>query len=326
MATVCCVSALAQERPPMKEHVFTFKGAPAHEGWKLVGKAAEESVRFEETGMRITLKPPQHHGNTGFATGLRIQGDFEITTSYEILKEAPEPGDPSQTATRIALFAKLDGKMNLAGSARKITDRRGPQFIAWVRLWDEGKGKHAAKVKEVPAGEKKGRLRLVRKGAEIASYVSEGANAEFELIREFPFTKEDIKDVEIIANTGGPRGELDVRVTDLRIRASAPAQPPPDLPAAPDRADGRRIWLILLGILAALAALLVLLGVFWRRRGAASAAKEPEAMHERQPFVCSGCGRTLKVKPELVGKKVKCAQCGATSSVPASDTADVRSP
>lgn len=34
-------------------------------------------------------------------------------------------------------------------------------------------------------------------------------------------------------------------------------------------------------------------------------------------FACSGCGRTLQVGDTLVGKRVKCPQCEATSEVPA---------
>jgi hypothetical protein len=32
--------------------------------------------------------------------------------------------------------------------------------------------------------------------------------------------------------------------------------------------------------------------------------------------LCSACGKRLKVKPEMAGKKVKCTQCGKAVPVP----------
>ena len=62
------------------------------------------------------------------------------------------------------------------------------------------------------------------------------------------------------------------------------------------------------GIAIPLLAAVVIGGVlFWRRR------KTSAATIPRMTFVsiaCPDCGKKLKVKAELAGKKVKCGQCG----------------
>jgi len=42
-------------------------------------------------------------------------------------------------------------------------------------------------------------------------------------------------------------------------------------------------------------------------------------------FDCQGCGKAIKTRPELVGKKVKCPGCGTVSRVPADAASPVPS-
>src|SRR5262249_21774218 len=57
--------------------------------FQLYGPAAEECVRFEPTGARITL--PGNYGEvrpfTGLLRTVNVKGDFEITVDFEILQE-----------------------------------------------------------------------------------------------------------------------------------------------------------------------------------------------------------------------------------------------
>jgi DNA-directed RNA polymerase subunit RPC12/RpoP len=39
-------------------------------------------------------------------------------------------------------------------------------------------------------------------------------------------------------------------------------------------------------------------------------------------FPCSGCGKTLKARADLAGKKVKCRDCGKTTQVPGERAVD----
>ncbi len=46
----------------------------------------------------------------------------------------------------------------------------------------------------------------------------------------------------------------------------------------------------------------------------------PEAVPSTVSFACPGCQKTLKARPELAGKKVKCPQCGEAVNVPSIQT------
>jgi hypothetical protein len=60
------------------------------------------------------------------------------------------------------------------------------------------------------------------------------------------------------------------------------------------------------------------------RRPAEAPAGAPVAGHQPQPrraapparFPCPGCGKDLKARADLAGKKVKCPQCGQAVTVP----------
>jgi phage FluMu protein Com len=65
----------------------------------------------------------------------------------------------------------------------------------------------------------------------------------------------------------------------------------------------------------------------WRRRRAVQApsGNQPAATEAASPIVaiaCAGCGKQLKAKAELAGKKVKCPQCGKAVAIPAAKATD----
>jgi hypothetical protein len=54
----------------------------------------------------------------------------------------------------------------------------------------------------------------------------------------------------------------------------------------------------------------------------APVAKKPATPTPRlllKPFRCPECGISLKARPELAGRKVKCSKCGKAVVVPAAD-------
>jgi hypothetical protein len=94
------------------------------------------------------------------------------------------------------------------------------------------------------------RLRLLRTGAVLAYESAEG-DGDFVRHREDPFGAENLTKVRCVATTGAADAELDVRVTDLRIRAESL-----DRTTASDApANARSFWWLLPA-----AALVLLLG------------------------------------------------------------------
>ncbi len=229
-----------------QEYSQAFKGAPENgKDFSLTGVGAEKCVKFEPEGLRITL-PAGYVGDrpiTGLVTTFGVRGDFEITVSYEILQE-PAAEDAGSGGTRLTLGVLLHATaQNLANFSRKMDVKGGPRFAAWAYTADTDKPRNKA----VPAKAKTGRLRLTREANFISYSFAEGSDKEFTLLQNFPFGREDVREVRITGATGGDKAALDMRVTDLRIRAAAfpktfePLAPPPLLPAPPPRELAERI-------------------------------------------------------------------------------------
>jgi hypothetical protein len=78
-----------------------------------------------------------------------------------------------------------------------------------------------------------------------------------------------------------------------------------------------------------LLALALAVGLWVRhgRRAAATTAPAVDAGAADKPelavsVACPGCGRRLRAKAELAGKKVKCPGCGKAVAVPGADTGE----
>jgi DNA-directed RNA polymerase subunit RPC12/RpoP len=110
---------------------------------------------------------------------------------------------------------------------------------------------------------------------------------------------------------------------DLRIRSGAPSA---EMPAAVPPPDGRRPWLAAAQILGLILTSSVALGV-WLAVRHSRAARTPGTAFapdgEAKPdatssvsFPCSRCGKQLKARPELAGKKLRCPGCGEPVVVP----------
>jgi Protein of unknown function (DUF1583) C domain len=205
-----------------------------------MGPSAEQVVKFEPEGVRITLPPDfPKAAPTGLATGLTIKGDFEITVGFEILKDEL-PGDPSAKATRLTVMAGWE----MAGhNCFKITRSLGPrgnaQFVAHLHYAD--KGKHDTQM--VNAGFKSGKLRVIRHQGAVSFYVSDGG--EFVLIHEKDFVPGDLDNVRVVAILNDDKASLDVRITEFTIKADGIVKGPtaPESRIALWKDDGRALRL-----------------------------------------------------------------------------------
>src|SRR5262249_10958134 len=152
-----------------------------------------------------------------------------------------------------------------------------------------------------------GRLRLVRTGSVMSYYVSEGFDGEFRLLQTYRFSDEPLEDVCLVGSTGGPRAALDARFTHLHIRAPALTQGTGTGLSGFGGREGFAVPLAL-GLVLALALGLGVAAVRQRRagKGPAPAAGGGRQAAPAVAFSCPNCGKGLKAKAELAGKKVKC--------------------
>ena len=221
-----------KEEPPRhkeryaREYDHSFKADKELDpNFRMHGLAPQECIEFEPAGMRIHL-PDGHAGKrmgTGVGIDTTVKGDFEVTLRYEMIKE-PAEADAGQ-GTGLFLWVDLNKPGFNRGYLSRVVQPT-KQYVAWYRLTPEDGQKPIDVLRYFPAKDKSGRLRLVRSGAHLYHYVSEGANEDFRLLYHHPFPVEDVMAVRWGGTTGGPQAALDGRFIDLSIRAD-------DLPDLP---------------------------------------------------------------------------------------------
>jgi hypothetical protein len=248
----------------------SLKGGMANNpGVSVFGPIGEECVRFEPEGVRIGVPDFDNDRGNGVLTDFGIKGDFEITVSYEILRE-PEVEQAGPRQTRISLGVDIDREgFNMATISRKVQGKRGREFMGWVTLFNKETGKNQAGVNPIPARTRVGRLRLVRTGDTLVFYGSETLDGNFIHVWSQPIGGDDIRTIRLAAATGNPEVPLDVRVSDLHIRAEGFINEPavastPGAGPEPEKKSRLVMWLVLGAVL-----VLALLGgwLYVRRRG-----------------------------------------------------------
>jgi len=283
------------------------------------GPNAAACVRFEPEGLRLTL-PRGHEGvgpTTGVAAALIVRGDFEITAAFEILHE-PALVQARDKLTRFTVDIVLNKPGLNAASISRAVSGKGFQFVTWSGLQDEPTRKAKISMDYLAGAAKTGRLRLTRRAAVLFFYGSKGSD-DFTLLKQYPFAADDLSEVRLVGSTGEADAALDVRVLDLRIRAESL----PGMPAAgPAVVEGKEWLVIVLG-----GSLVLALGLgmwlFLRHRrsrsvSAGSARGVPESEADSAPisWICPACGKSLKARAAMAGKKIKCPQCKEVVVVP----------
>jgi serine/threonine protein kinase len=316
---------------PIKEYFHSFKSdrdLPPDFAWD--GEDPEGCVQFEPEGLRLTL-PEGHPGKrmgTGLSSTFGIKGDFEITMSFEVLHE-PKPADAGE-GTCGYLWVDLDTPaLNRALLARSMHEDR--MFGLWFHLTDPGGGKPEwDESRQFPTQAMKGRLRLVRKGQLISHYAAEETSDTFKPLFEHPFGTEDVRAVRLGGLTGGTRASLDFRIIDLRIRTQGFVDLPETVAQAGSAPGGGWLFmgLVLVAVLTGPLALVLWRSARRRRREhafppPANGQARPEGAREVTAFACSGCGKPLKVRTTLAGKRVRCPHCQQVVCVPGATGATV---
>ena len=183
-----------------------------------------DGVRYDPAGARVTLSGEDATARGGLATNVAVQGDFEVTVSYEIVR-ADKP--PKGYGSGVSVYAALDPTTNDAVSlARRLMPNGRTIFVSNRMVPVDDRLTH--KVKEIPSRQAAGKLRLVRIGSRVRCLAAEGGNPAFDLVDEVDFGPGEVRIVQCGGNTGGAKCALDVRLLDFSIRAvrfSGEAQP-----------------------------------------------------------------------------------------------------
>jgi hypothetical protein len=264
-------SGRADELPSEYYHDFRTKPLPP----ELTYFNADDGSMFrqEPEGLRITIPKTMIHpwGGVGFRTSFGFKGDFEVTTTYEILQaEAPPAGG---FGVGVCLYVAKPGTAGGSSLARLV--RAGDTQVVF---WDFDRGEGAPKPRwdggMDHCADKVGRLRMKRTGTMLHHLWASGTQGDdFKEINQSEFGDDEIARVRLCALTGRQPCDVSVRLLDLRIRSQSMDQPVPV--AVPRR---QSVWW-------AVALVIVLsLGVFLAVRTSRRAGKQPgHAGAEPQP-------------------------------------------
>jgi serine/threonine protein kinase len=307
------------------EIYYDFRGKPLPAELTLVG--AEQFVHCEPEGLRITMpKDRKDLRHAGVARIAEIRGDFEITTTFEVLHaEIP----PSGYGVGVSMLIQKAVRTREGTTLCRLARPQGNQVVLWDRSIEDPGGDLRFEGGPSPCSERVGRLRLKRVGAVLHYLWAPGTTGnEFEEVHQCEFGSEELERVSLRGLSSQRRCDLDCRYLDLRIRTSEPA---PALPAtAPEPAPpAKGTWkLVLVSVLG----LALVVGIWFGVRQHLRAAPIPEPAPDRQApsepasavvsFPCPECAKPLRARPALAGKKVKCPQCKRAVLVPATSADD----
>jgi hypothetical protein len=183
----------------------------------LTGPNAREQMFEEPEGLRIVLPAEgDTQGPTGLVTRFKIRGDFEITTSYEILR-ADKPASVAYSAgAGLYLYTETPTREAINfGRYHMIT---GQKYLM-MRNFDLEKGKRQFHSWTAPAEAAKGKLRLARKGKAIRYLAAEGDGDEFKELKKIVWGEYDIFSARMAAEAGTSATPVEVRFFDLSIRS-----------------------------------------------------------------------------------------------------------
>ncbi len=298
---------------------------------KLEKPAQASLVKAEPGGLRITIPADKRYADAvGMTAPTPIKGDFEITAAYEII-EANRPTGGG-FGVGIELYIKAKSRSQEGLGFYRLTRDSGADSYSCSQMSTNEKGQRGPVRgsgqgdKDFPAHGKFGQLRITRVGSKVILSAADDLGNDFQPKYEMDYVPDDLVMLRIGANPGGAPNPVDLRLLDLRVRPvdSKSAEivnvmeKMPTL-TSPDNAPvTRRTWLWVLALLVAISlvigGVLVLLNAKRGTKKTEGLAEETEPIAEEPPppivAKCSGCGKKLKARAELAGKKVKCSQCG----------------
>ncbi len=327
-----------------------FRNRPIDEqSLKYEPASAARHVQVEAEGLRISLPGEQvNRQPTGFKTRFRVQGDFDVVVSYELLQaDRPSKGP----GIGVTLYLVCDNPAKDALMLGRV-NRKEDNGYNCNKMFKDANGKRHFLNEPVASQSRSGKLRLVRRGSVVTFLVAEEGFEAFRKLCERELS-DDLAYVRVAGDAGNADSPpLEVRIVDFEVRgeqaplaplapgdrpagAFPPALQPPGVFGNPPPQGGfaeapatrPSKWLataLILGLptLAGFVALAV-----WvhrkQSRAAPAAATAPARDQPRRveapaaiAFACPDCGQKLKVKAERAGTKVKCARCSEAVFVP----------
>jgi hypothetical protein len=245
------------------EFYHDFRGRPLPPELTVLGNS--EFVRSEAEGLRITL-PKDRAPLTALdiATRFGLHGDFEVTTTFEILHaEAPATG----FGVGVLMSVRKTEPPHEGASIARLVRAPGKEVLFWDRSYAGPDGKLKFEGRTAPVAATRGQLRLKRTET-ILHYLWAAGMTGFEEIHKVNYGNNDVRRVAVGAVTGRQPCALDLRLIDLRVRHSG-SMAAPTVPPAPPRGS----WKVALAVVLFLTLLAGVGVAVWHGRRATGASE-----------------------------------------------------
>lgn len=221
LATIAVVAVVAA-KPMPEEFSYQFRKGVADPALRLTGPSAKQVAKPDDRGLRITLSS-QRTNKSAIAVNpnFAMRGDCEVTLTFDLL--STEDPLSEQMGAGIVLTVKVAGSERRAVALSRLRrpgkGGQGTVDTFGASLITRENGKEKYDTKKVPATDNSGRLRLERHGEVVKVSVADGADGEFQLIREITVGKADLHALsfQCRATSGG----VDARFVDLTVRAES---------------------------------------------------------------------------------------------------------
>lgn len=215
------IAAVGSTSPAAETYEFDFRGGqfgdPALVSIGYDSPYSMQLIRPERKGLHLTI--PGSQGRTrpklGLFAALKLEGDFEITTDFELVKaETPDVG----AGVGANLYLMAEGSLNGATLRRcAAPDGQDAFFVHWaLRQADGGR---TPEVLYAPAQKREGKLRLTRSGTKLDYLVAEGDDLEFRELKSVDFGPDPIALIQLQAVTDGAAKNVEMYWRSVSIRA-----------------------------------------------------------------------------------------------------------
>ncbi|HTU92329.1 MAG TPA: protein kinase [Gemmataceae bacterium] len=195
-----------------------FRGRPIDtKSFLFTGPKARQQMTEEPEGLRITLPTPGTFSQaTGLVANVRVSGDFEITTSYELLKA----DKPANSSVGVQLYIVMESPTQEAILFGRYHQTDLGHAYTCLRIGTDEEGKRRFIPTSYPTQTQAGRLRLTRKGSRVTCLAADTGSEDFQPLAEYELGTADLTVVRIAADTMGTNNPVVVRIGDFEIQAS----------------------------------------------------------------------------------------------------------
>ncbi|HEY7330203.1 MAG TPA: protein kinase [Gemmataceae bacterium] len=183
----------------------------------FTGPKARQQMTEEAEGLRITLPAPGTNPQaTGLVANVRVSGDFEITTSYELLKA----DKPQNGSVGVQLYIVMESPTQEAIMFGRFHASDLGHIYTCARIGTNEEGKREYSPTTLPAQTQAGRLRLTRKGSRVTCFAADVGSEDFQPLAEYELGTADLTVVRIAADTGNSNSPVVVRFGDFEIQSA----------------------------------------------------------------------------------------------------------